>query len=395
MTMLADIREQNRADRAAAEQRRQDAADREAARRREEQAARINRAAVRKADRRATWARRRAQVPGLALSALWATMIVLPIALAWTAQAQFAAETLQISYPWAHAFPAAIETGAWLCAFEAYRRIRQGWPVGSLPRWMWILAGVAAVINASHGVADAGFAAGLALGALSLLGVVLHSIRQNLDADASGAPRRVGLALWRRVRYPRLSLAAASLRAARELDHAAAWRLAWHDRYGVGPESTLRDRRLGRVIVRREEGEDRKAAKSGELTVLNGRVQRTQAERVRGLIASHDPANPQGGRTAGTHSDTPEVPDNATSEVRQGGITESEQGRLSERAAALLPELQDAVAAGAIPENPSVKRIRTWARTTRDEPLGVPTAQELRDAVTGLHLITTTAQEVT
>src|SRR5699024_11854777 len=57
--------------------------------------------------------------------------------------------------------------------------------VGSLPRWMWILAGVAAVINASHGVADAGFAAGLALGALSLLGVVLHSIRQNQIGRAS------------------------------------------------------------------------------------------------------------------------------------------------------------------------------------------------------------------
>src|SRR5699024_9111216 len=200
-------------------------------------------------------------------------------------------------------------------AFEAYRRIHQGLPVGSLPRWMWILAGVAAVINASHGVADAGFAAGLALGALSLLGVVLPSIRQTPDACASGARRRWGLALWRWVRYRRLSLAAASLRAVGELDNAAAWRLAWHDRYGVGPESTLRDRRLGRVIVRREEGEDRKAAKSGELTVLNGRVQRTQAERVRGLIASHDPAHPQHGRTASTHSDPPEVPDNRPAEL--------------------------------------------------------------------------------
>src|SRR5699024_7543895 len=150
-------------------------------------------------------------------------------------------------------------------------------PAGSLPGWMGILAAVAAVINASHGVADAGFAAGLALGALSLLGVVLHSIRQNLDADASGAPRRVGLAIWRRVRYPRLSLAAASLRAARELDHATAWRLAWQDRYGVGPDATGRDRRLGRVIVRREEHADRKAARNGELTLIDGHVRRTQA----------------------------------------------------------------------------------------------------------------------
>src|SRR5699024_2320917 len=95
-----------------------------------------------------------------------------------------------------------------------------------------------------------------------------------------------------------------------------------------------------------------------------------------------------------TNSDTPEVPDNGTRDVRQGGSTGSEQEKLSERAAALLPELQDSIAAGAIPENPSVKRIRTWARDTRDEPLGVPTAQALRDAVTGLQLITNNTREV-
>ena len=401
MSMLADVREQKRADQAAAEQRRQDAADREAARRRDERAARINRAAVRKADRRASLARYRAAVPGAALSALWATMIVLPICLAWTAQAAFAAETLQIGWPWAHAFPAAIECGAWLCAFESYRRIHRGMPVGSLPRWMWILAGVAAVINASHGIADGGLPAGLALGALSLLGVLLHSIRQSLDADASGAPRRVGLAIWRRVRYPRLSLAAASLRAARELDHATAWRLAWHDRYGVGPDSTLRDRRLGRVIVHREERADRKAAKSGELTLIDGRVQRTQANTVRGFVTAHEraalqtpfAANPDPDSTA-SNSVTEEVTDPDTTEVRNVGSTGSEQEKLTGRAAALLPALHEAIAAEAIPPNPSVKRIRTWARDYLHEPLGVPTAQALRDAVTGLHLITDPAQEV-
>src|SRR5699024_9475883 len=202
-----------------------------------------------------------------------------------------------------------------------------------------------------HGVADAGFAAGHAHVALAPLGGLLRTIRQSLDADGSGAPRRVGLAIWRRFRYPRLSPAAASLRAARELDHAAAWRLAWHDRYGVGPDSTLRDRRLGRVIVRREDSEDRQAAKSGELTVLNGRIQRTQAATVRGFVASHEQADLQGTLAAThteTNSDTPEVPDNGTRDVRQGGSTGSEQEKLSERAAALLPELQDSIAAGAI-----------------------------------------------
>src|SRR5699024_2257761 len=67
--------------------------------------------------------------------------------------------------------------------------------------------------------------------------------------------------------------------------------------------------------------------------------------------------------------------------------------KLTGRAAALLPALHEAIAAEAIPPNPSVKRIRTWARDYLHEPLGVPTAQASRDAETALHRLTDPAQE--
>lgn len=390
MNTLADYRAERRADRAADAQRRQDTADREAARRRADKAASARLAAEMRSQRRE---RRREQIkhlPDLGMSALWATMIMLPISLAWTAQAAFAADRLDIPVPFNQAFPAAIETGAWLCAFEAYRRTRQGRAAGSLPRWMWVLASVAAAINAAHGLRDSGPAAGLALGALSLLGVLLHSIRQGLDAaEATGT--RVGLAAWRRLRYPRLSFAAASLRSARDIDPAAAWRLAWIDRYGVGPDATRRDRRLGRVIVDREYRDDRKAARDGHLTVLGGRVQYTYTERVRSLLAASEQGSepPHAATTAdpapvATDTATTEVTDPATPRVPE---PRSNGAELGERATALLPVLREAITAERVPASPSVRRIREWAPAETGESIGVPTAQQLRDAVAGLRLI--------
>uniref|UniRef100_UPI003F492A31 hypothetical protein n=1 Tax=Saccharothrix espanaensis TaxID=103731 RepID=UPI003F492A31 len=190
--------EQRRQDEIArAEQRRQDYAA-QRAERRQDQAAAEQRAADRKTARQD---RRRALLAGLpnhGMSILWATLIVAPITLAWNAQAAFASETLHISGPFNHLFPLAVEVGAWVCAFEAHRRRHQA--VGRLTAWMWILAGVAAVINASHGTRDAGVAGGLALGAMSLLGVLLHSIRQGLDAEQAGG--RSPLRLVRLVRFP-------------------------------------------------------------------------------------------------------------------------------------------------------------------------------------------------
>ncbi|MGW7537797.1 hypothetical protein [Amycolatopsis sp. NPDC054798] len=388
-TLFEQLRAQRRADTDAAHRRNletlaqkqklaEEAADRADRRRQQDRLAAQHLAAQRRDMARARRAQWRAAAPEVASALLWATVIVLPITLAWAAQAQFALTVLHLPAPLNQGFPASVETGAWVCAFEAHRRVRRGDPAGSLPRFMWLLAGVAAVINGSHGWQDGGPAAGIALGAVSLLGVLLHSIRQGLDV-AKNAGLAPGLALWRRVRYPRLSLAAASLRAARELDHATAWELAWIDRFGVGPAASRRERRLGRVIVAREIGEDVQAAEDGELTIVAGRVTRSFASDVREIFDAR--------AQAARFTLPPELLDlqgNQAAMFANSEVPESEPGdeqALSPRAEALLPVLRQAIAEGRLDPSPGVKRITAFAKSVLDEGVGVPTAQQLRDAL--------------
>lgn len=408
MSGYASYRAERRADEAAAAERarldrlaieqarlaRQVAA---AGERRVDQAAAAQRQADRRAERRAARTAWWTSLPNRGMSVLWATMIVLPISLAWRAQADFAAVTLHITGVWSQAFPAAIECGAWVCVFEAHRRVRAGKSAGGLTRWTWVLAGIAAAINASHGVRDGGLSAGLALGSLSMLGVLLHQIRQGLDrADQNGGVQAVRRAVWRRIRYPRLSIAAASIRVARELDTATSWRLAWEDRYGVGPESTRRERRLGRLIVAREARDDRKAARAGDITIVAGRVQRgfapevqayVDAERAAALAAADQATAGAQELVQGAHDALISAGLLFGSDLRTDANTSGEQAELSARAAALLPDMRTAIEAGRLPANPSVSAIRSWVRAERDEPLGVPVAQELRDHVKHLRLI--------
>jgi hypothetical protein len=397
MSSLLEYREAQRQDAAAraltAATIRQEGLDRAAARRRDEREAAANAAAHRRYGRRAQRAARLAALPNLGMSALWATIIVLPIAIAWTAQAQFAATALHMPVPLNHGFPAAVEVAAWICAFEAHRRIRRGLSAGSLPRWMWALASIAAVINVSHGIAD-GWAAGLALGAMSLLGVLLHSIRQGLDA-AAATGRNTGITLWRRIRYPRLSLAALSLRAARELPVGDAWVLAWVDRFGVGPDAPRHERKLARVIVRRNAKSDREAAKTGEITIIGGRVQPGFAVDVQEYIDAERAAAlaEADAATAHAHSVVQGAQDALNAAAMVFGpdalnpqVHRPELGKLSQRATELYPALVAAHIAGELPST-SVKGLREWVRINRDEPLGVPTAMELRDALTSLRAV--------
>ena len=392
-------REERRADQAAAAERQRLTLAAQREERRRDLAAAEARAATRTAARRQRRRELWAALPDHGMSMLWATMIVAPITLAWQAQAAFAADTLNIAQPWHHVFPLAIEVGAWVCAFEAHRRARRCAPVGSLLRWMWLLAGIAAVINAAHGIRDAGVPGGLALGALSLLGVLLHSIRQGLDAENTGA--RAPLAAWRRVRFPRLSLAAASIRAATGTDAETAWVLAWTDRFGVGPEASRRDRVLGKLITKKELRDDKAAARRGELSIIGGRVSASFAPEVRAYVdeerqaalarvylaeqaAESVIADAQDALTAAGLLFGPD----ALTEGSFASETGSEQGgQLSARAAELLPALRVAIESGEVRQCPKTQHIRAWVRETRKEGLGVPVAQELRDAVATLRLV--------
>jgi hypothetical protein len=237
-------------------------------------------------DQRAkTWAAIKAGTPARLVSALWAAVIVAPLTLAWNAQLQFAENTLHISTHFSWLFPLAVEAGAWVCAFEAYLRSRRGDSAGSLPRWMWVLAGVAATINAVHGAVDDGLGAGLALGALSVLGVLLHHIRQHLDAataagiDSATLKRRMA----RRVAHPLLSIRAWSIRARAEMTVDQAWTAAHIDVYGVLPGASRRDRELGLKITQRARTEDLKAAEAGQLMIIGGVILRAFPETVGNL----------------------------------------------------------------------------------------------------------------
>jgi hypothetical protein len=256
----------------------EEAQERAQARKAAARAERQRRRAARAQERRARAAAQRAAIaaaaPGLGMSALWASVIIAPLLLTWSAQTAFAREQLGIAPQWAWLFPLSVETGAWVCAFEAYRRTRTGRPVGSLLGWMWLLAGVAAAINFSHGLTTHGVAAGLALAALSVLGVLLHHVRQSLDqATLTHGPDAIAQLRGRAARWvwhPVMSLRASSIAARTGATPTVAWQLAHLDRYGVGPDASRRDRRVGRVIMRRQWRADRRAARDGEFVIVNG-----------------------------------------------------------------------------------------------------------------------------
>jgi hypothetical protein len=235
------------------------------------------RRAGRRTERARTWAAIKSSAPLRLVAALWAAVIAAPLTLAWDAQNRFAETTLHIPTGFSWLFPLAIEAGAWVCAFEAHLRIKRGQSAGSLPRWMWVLAGVAAAINAVHGTTDYGPAAGVALGTLSVLGVLLHHIRQHLDAahaagvDTTTLARRTA----RRLAHPLLSLRAWSFWARSEVTSEQAWIAAHLDVYGVLPGASRRDRHLGRTITRRARNDDLEAAEQGLMTIVGGVILRT------------------------------------------------------------------------------------------------------------------------
>ncbi|QIZ36122.1 hypothetical protein [Saccharopolyspora sp. ASAGF58] len=332
------------------EQTRQDREDRQAETARQERK-------ERRQERRERWERWRKAAPDTALSGLWAALIVAPLLLAWDAQAAFAAKVLHIPAGMSWLFPLAIEAGAWVCAFEAHRRASRGAPVGSLPRWMWVLAGIAATINAAHGTADYGIAAGLALGTLSLLGVLLHHIRQNLNAaEATGVPTGSRLARW--LHFPLLALAAARIATRARVDQSTAWEAAWIDRHGVGPAASKRDRKLAKVIVKRQMTADRKAAENGGFVIVNGVILRTTLPPL----------------DAPTEQPAAEV------------STPIEQQKLSDRAASLLDQALAAIEAGELPERPSANALRKRFGGAME------TAQEVRDALSDMHPVDTESE---
>ncbi|TLP66527.1 DUF2637 domain-containing protein [Microbispora triticiradicis] len=254
-----------------------------------------------KAQRRAAKAHRRAErrtairstVTGLASAArsrahsfVAAAAMGSPMFIAWGGQLAFATEVMHLGAA-APTLPVAMEGSVLYTAYLTHQAIDRGLPTGRYRLLTWTMAGNAAGMNLWHQVDKLATAAdplaGLQVGAIyavsSLLGIVLWELNAGLKRQV--ASRRSGAeirgAAWRRLRYPRLSWAAASIRAAQGCSIDEAWSAAWIDRYGVGPDAPRRDRRVARRVLRHQSRADRAAAKDGLLSIVDGSIVRADA----------------------------------------------------------------------------------------------------------------------
>lgn len=198
-----------------------------------------------------------------------------PIAIAWRGQLEFAEKVMHLGVL-APALPIALEGAAWYLAFLTHRAIKAHLPAGGYRAWTWGLASLAAAMNLWHGWKAYGPQAGVVLALASLLGILLWELTASLavQTESKRSAAEIRRAAWRRVRYPRLSWAAVSIRAARGEDCTTdqAWVAAWIDRYGIGPDASQRDRKLARSILRHQSKADRRAAKDGRLSIVEGAI---------------------------------------------------------------------------------------------------------------------------
>ncbi|WP_436764389.1 DUF2637 domain-containing protein [Streptosporangium sp. V21-05] len=293
-TAIEVERERHQLEREARATERQDRAEAErvkAERSRTKAADRATRRRQSKADRAARYAAARRGAGVLAAAVATRAPVIVgaiamgaPIAIAWRGQLEFATEVMHLGLM-APALPIALEGGVWYLAFLVHRAIQAKLPIGRYRVATWAMAGIAAGMNLWHGIhangADDGLQVGVILALASLLGIALWELTASLTQQTTvkRSAAEIRRAAWRRVRYPRLSWAAASIRASRGADCSIedAWSAAWIDRYGVGPASSRKDRKLARSIVAYERKADKAAAKDGRLVIVDGSIVRPGA----------------------------------------------------------------------------------------------------------------------
>jgi AraC-like DNA-binding protein len=229
-----------------------------------------------------------------------AVAIGAPAVIAWNGQYEFGRQVMHLGVL-APLLPVALEGSVLYSARLAHEAIEADQPAGRYRAMTWVQAGIASCLNVWHGLTAAGhglhrlvatdYQVGVALGLTSLLGIGLLeltvALKQRKQRARTAAQTRQ--ALIRRLRFPRLSAEAAAISAARGIATEEAWRAAWIDRYGVGPEATRRARRTARKILARQQHADRDAASAGDLTIRDGVIVRaetepTDAEREAGIL---------------------------------------------------------------------------------------------------------------
>ncbi|MFD8564953.1 DUF2637 domain-containing protein [Streptosporangium canum] len=203
-----------------------------------------------------------------------------PMFIAWNGQLAFA-EEMGLGAA-AISLPISLEGGVLYTVYLTDQAIKKQLPTGRYRAMTWTLAVIAAAMNLWHQVdkhatqADpwAGLQMGVTFALTSLLTIVLLELKSRLTKQiiAKRSIDEIRQALWRRIRYPRLSWAAASLQAAQGCTVEVAWRRAWLDRFGVAPEAGRRDRKVGKKILKVQREADKDAALGGQLRIVNGTV---------------------------------------------------------------------------------------------------------------------------
>lgn len=200
-----------------------------------------------------------------------------PAVIAWSGQYKFATEVMKLGML-APLLPIALEGSVLYAAMLTHKAVDAQLPTGRYRALTWALAGVAAGMNFSHGK-EISTEVGVALALTSLLSIVLLemtvALRARRVAGTNAAAIRQGLI--RRLRYPALSAQAASLAAARGITAEEAWTAAWIDRYGIGPDSTRRERKVARQILKRQRGTALDDIETGDLTITDGRLVSAQS----------------------------------------------------------------------------------------------------------------------
>ncbi|MFE3454990.1 DUF2637 domain-containing protein [Nonomuraea sp. NPDC059194] len=281
-TALHAEAERRRMQREDAEDRRRDQATRTAAK----ALAKANRAARRRTAAQALSAGVRARSHAI----IGALAMGSPMFIAWGGQYAFGDDVMQLGAA-AVTLPIAMEGSVLYTAYLTHRAIEAGLPTGRYRALTWVMAAVAASMNLWHQVdkhqtpadAWAGLQVGVIYAVASVLGIVLWELTAGLKSQVKSKRTAADIrrAAWRRLRYPRLSWAAASIRGAQGCSIEDAWQQAWIDRYGVGPAATRRERRLARSIVRYQRKADRTAAKHGMVRIIDGSIVRLGAESSR------------------------------------------------------------------------------------------------------------------
>lgn len=313
--------------------------------------------AKRRANLRAGLARVRTRLVALVPTLVGAVAMGAPILIGWNGQLQTARAVLHLG-GLACVYPVALEGGAWWLAYLLNRAVTTNAPAGRLRAWMWLLAVVAAGMNFWHGTTAFGPIGGTGLALSSLLGIGLWELttghRRHVVRGRTAGQVRLAWLRW--LRFPRLAWSAWSngLAHGSGADQDAAWRAAWLDRYGVGPEATRRDRRLARLIMSAQWRTDRAAAKRRDLVIVSGVILRVLPTPL-----------------AAVSCETSET----SIEMRKPA------NRAAARVAALLDKARAAIAAGTLPETPSAKAIR------RQFGGGMEDAIAVRKALSALYAV--------